>query len=73
VAARYGVAVDKVLIWIANGELRAVNIATRPTGRPRWAIGEDDLAEFEQARAAVPPRRASRQPRPSVKTERRYF
>lgn len=55
IAAQFGINSDKVVHWINTGELRAVNIATRPNGRPRWVVDIDDLAEFEQSRAAVPP------------------
>jgi excisionase family DNA binding protein len=54
VARLWGVSPDKVLAWIAGGELRAVNAATRPGGRPRWLIDRADLAAFEAARAARP-------------------
>jgi len=54
IAERYRCAPEKVLGWIARGELRAVNIASRPGGKPRWRIQESDLAEFETSRAAVP-------------------
>lgn len=63
VAKRYGVAVQKVLAWIASGELRAVNVATSARGaRPRWSIQPDDLDAFEATRRtqpapAKPPRR----------------
>ncbi len=62
VARRFGVGADKVLIWIRNGELRAVNVATLASGRPRYAIDPADLAAFEQRRAvqakpAAAPRR----------------
>ena len=56
IAKSYGVSTDKVLRWIRTGELRAVNIATKRTGRPRWAIDPADLADFERSRAAVPQR-----------------
>ena len=52
VAARYGISPDKVVAWIRNGELRAVNGATKPTGRPRWLIDEADLIAFERKRSA---------------------
>ena len=54
VAERYRVAVDKVLAWIHSGQLRAVNVAARVGGRPRWRIDESDLLAFEQRRVAVP-------------------
>lgn len=50
-AARLGVATRKVHSWIRAGELRAVNIATDPNGRPRWVIDMADLQAFEQRRA----------------------
>jgi hypothetical protein len=61
VARRYGVSPDKVLTWIRLGELRGVNIATNPSGRPRYVVDEADLAAFEHRRAVhrtqAPPRR----------------
>jgi excisionase family DNA binding protein len=53
-ARRYGVHVDKIMAWIRAGELRALNLATRPSGRARWRIKDSDLAEFEARRTAVP-------------------
>jgi hypothetical protein len=55
IARRYGIKPDKVLGWIKAGELRAVNVAARPTGRPRWRITEADLLVFENRRAAKAP------------------
>ena len=54
VAERLGVSVGKILTWIRSGELAAVNLALRQSGRPRYAVDENDLAEFEQRRAVVP-------------------
>jgi hypothetical protein len=55
IAERYGVNVTKVGQWIANGQLRGINIALRPGRRPRWRILAADLAAFEAARSATPP------------------
>ena len=52
-ARRYRVSPDKVLGWIRSGELRAINVATKPGGRPRFLIDEKDIAAFEERRAAV--------------------
>ncbi len=52
VAEMYGVQAGKVIAWIRNGELRAINLATRPRGRPRWRIDRRDLEAFEAGRAA---------------------
>lgn len=66
VARRYRVGEDKVRGWIANGELKAINTATRLCGRPRWVISPDTLVEFERRRAGGPapvsPTRQRRKP-----------
>ena len=54
VAAYFGVKVDKVLFWIHAGELRAINTALKPNGRPRYRILEKDLEDFESHRAIIP-------------------
>lgn len=54
IAKRYGVSEEKVIGWVRRGELRAINLAARRTGRPRWKIAYADLVAFESARAAVP-------------------
>jgi Helix-turn-helix domain len=54
VARRFGISPDKVVGWIRCGELRGVNIAAKPNGRPRYVVDEADLAAFEMRRAAQP-------------------
>jgi excisionase family DNA binding protein len=71
IAERYGVDHGKVLRWIDNGQLRAVNVATNPGGRPRWRVPEEALAEFEVARTNSSPVKASR--RRPAHVERRYY
>jgi excisionase family DNA binding protein len=60
VARRWGVSSDKVRAWIENGELRAINLAARTSGRPRYRIDMADVLAFERTREAkgVPPTRA---------------
>ena len=58
-----GIESEKILAWIRSGELRAVNLATRPTGRPRWRIKVEDWLAFEERRAAKSPTKVSRRPR----------
>lgn len=68
-AKRYGVEPAKVLCWIRSGELRAVNVATRPNGRPRFKIAEADVLVFENRRSGKPdpkPQRQRRQPAGNV-------
>jgi len=71
IAERYGIDHAKVLNWIAAGALRAVNVATNPSGRPRWRISEEALAEFEQSRANVKPVKPTRRRKPEI--ERRFY
>ena len=54
IARSRGVDVHKVAAWIESGELKAVNLATTSTGRPRWKVSPADLAAFEAARSATP-------------------
>jgi hypothetical protein len=57
VARRHRVGCDKVRGWITRGELRALNTATSRCGKPRYVILPEQLAAFEQGRAAGPPPR----------------
>lgn len=43
--------VSKVLTWIRTGELEAINLAEKRTGRPRWRISDEALAAFDAARS----------------------
>ncbi|MHB1426943.1 MAG: helix-turn-helix domain-containing protein [Gemmataceae bacterium] len=54
VARRLGVSVDKVRAWIASGELRAIDVALRRGGRPRWRITAEDLDAFLVSRSVAP-------------------
>jgi hypothetical protein len=59
-ARRWGISADKILRWIAAGELQATNAASSVQGRPRWLIDVADLAEFELRRSAQPKAAAPR-------------
>lgn len=54
-ARRYGVSVDKVVRWILAGELEALNLATSPSGRPRYKITEEAIQAFERRRTVLCP------------------
>lgn len=54
VARMLGVADKAVLDWIRSGELRAVNLARTPNGRPRYAIEVADIEAFERSREVIP-------------------
>ena len=62
-ARRWGVAHDKVLTFIRNGELQAVDLCSKRGGRPRWHISPEAVEAFERARSA--------QPRPTTSPRRR--
>jgi Helix-turn-helix domain len=65
VARRYRVSSDKVRVWIARGELAAVNTAAVLCGKPRWVVPPDALAAFERRRTGAPP------PKPARRRKRR--
>ncbi|MEI8373761.1 MAG: hypothetical protein WCJ35_13115 [Planctomycetota bacterium] len=68
-----GIESEKILTWIRNGELRAVNYATRPTGRPRWRIKAEDWLAFEESRTSKPPVKAIRKTRKSSSHVTEFF
>lgn len=53
-ARQWGVAPQKIIAWIRCGELRAVNLASTDSQRPRWAIDLADIKIFERGREATP-------------------
>lgn len=58
-----GIRESKVALWIARGELIAVNVAESTGGRPRWRIRRSDLETFllrRQSQAPVVPIRRRR-------------
>ncbi len=54
-ARRLRVGEDKIRGWIRRGELRAINVAMSPCGKPRWVVSPESLAEFERRRTSSPP------------------
>lgn len=55
-ARRWSVCVDKVLRFIQTGELRAFNVASPKSRRPRYRISIEEVRRFEeQTRSAAPP------------------
>lgn len=54
VARELNVGLDKVYLWIANGELKAVNLAAKRSGRARWKVSRQALAEFLASRESGP-------------------
>ncbi len=54
-AKLWGVSPDKILTWIRSGELKATNIATDRSKRPRYLIDSKAIESFEVSRSVVPP------------------
>lgn len=46
IAKMLGVYVDTPRTWIRTGQLRAVDVSTKPGGRPRYRVSSDDLDVF---------------------------
>jgi excisionase family DNA binding protein len=74
IARLWGISPDKILGWIHSGELRAIDVATRRGGRPRYLVDVEELAAFEARRAATafPPRGATVSKSPSASVTK-YF
>ena len=73
-ARRWGVAADKVLALIHSGQLRAVNLAVKPSGRPRYRIYLSEIERFEKTRTTKPPEPKQRRRRRTVATTgKQYF
>lgn len=64
IAAQLGVEPEKVRDWIERGELIAVNIAARTTGRPRWRISTEEFQHFLVRRRSGPKMTPIRRRRP---------
>ena len=54
VARRLGVNPDKVLSWIRSGELSAVNVTTKPGGRPKYRIALLTWTHSNPSKPATP-------------------
>jgi hypothetical protein len=54
-ARRWGVAAEKVNRLINTGQLKAINLAADPNGRPRYRIYLTEVERFEEARSTKPP------------------
>jgi hypothetical protein len=64
---------DKVLALIHSGQLRAVNLAVKDSGRPRFRIAESEIRRFENARSSKPPVPKVRRRRRREATGKEYF
>jgi len=53
IAAQWRCNVDKVRRFIETGELRGINIAQSLNTRPRYRVKVEDVAAFEDRRAAA--------------------
>jgi len=73
IAARLKVRPGKVLLWIASGELLAINVAENAAGkRPRWRVSEEALQTFLTSRSCRPVEIAAPRRQPRAKTVPHY-
>ena len=59
VGRRYGIKPDRVIRFIRAGLLRAIDVASPGSRRPRFRIHEADLVAFEVSREVRPRQRKS--------------
>lgn len=58
---RFGVGERTILLWVASGQLKAVNVARNPRSkRPSWRFREADVSAFEAVRTGGPVEQPSR-------------
>lgn len=55
-ARRWGKKPSTIVALIRTGQLRAIDVAVRRGGRPRFLIDEADIALFEQSREVGGPK-----------------
>lgn len=68
------IADEKVLRWLASGELRGVNVAQRNGARHRWRIARSDLDSFLAMRStSPPPPKVTRRRRAPAREHRVYY
>ena len=72
-AADLQVAPEKVIGLIRSGEIEAVNIANKGSGRPRYRISPDARAAFLNRRRVVPPTPIVRSRRQKQTAVKEYF
>ena len=60
VAKRYGVKSDRVIAWIRSGELRAIDVSSKGSKRPRFRIDPKDVEAFELQRSVTPAKKVAR-------------
>jgi len=53
VARMLGCKPDKIRLFIANGELAAINLASRRGGRPRYRVSAQALEQFLRRREVI--------------------
>ena len=64
IAKQLGVSPEKVVTFIRNGELAAVDVSLRPgVGRPRFRVNQDYLDDFLRRREVVAAPKAKRRRR----------
>ncbi len=73
ISEQLGVSADKILDWIHDGSLPAVNLARRTGGKSRWRIAHDDLEAFLLRRRSQPPAPAPKRKRRTPETVTRYY
>jgi len=72
-ARQWGVASGKIIRLIHSHQLRAVNLAVDPLGKPRWRIPKGEVARFLAERMLQPAVRRPRKNRVAASTQREYF
>ncbi|HEY2411589.1 MAG TPA: helix-turn-helix domain-containing protein [Pirellulaceae bacterium] len=73
IASLLGCKAEKVISFIKNGEISAVNIASNLLGRPRYRISPEAFEKFLQRRSCMPETKPVRRPRRNGNYTPKYF
>ena len=74
VGRRYGIKSEKVILMIRAGLIRAIDVASPGSRRPRFRIHETDLIAFEVSREVRPAlKKSSRKRRPKKNDVIEFF
>ena len=73
VAERYGCKPDTVIAWIRSGELRAIDVSSRSSTRPRFRVDPVDLEIFENRRSVQAAPKTQRRRRRKNQSVTEYF
>ena len=69
IAQNMRITVDKVLAWIHNGQLEAIDVSSNQRGRRRYRVDAEAIARFKAARNTAPVKHTPKRRRKKRRTQ----